>query len=465
MHGVKASRADIENVLAGKDGGALADLRPIDAMLRQDSETPGILAALRGRYIRPAPGGDLLRTPSILPTGRNLHGFDPFRIPSAFAMEEGARHAAQLLDRHMQDGNDLPRTVALVLWGTDNLKTQGVPIAQALALLGARPRFDGYGRLCGAELAPLAELGRPRIDVIATLSGIFRDLMPLQTKLLAEAAYLAASADEPTDQNFVRRNALAYMQANDCDLETAALRVFSNADGAYGANLNHAVESGVLDDENELAEMYARRKSFAYGRNGRPAKQPKLLEAMMADVDVAFQNLESVELGVTTLDQYFDNLGGISSMAQRAGGKNPAIYIGDQTRGAGVVRTLNEQVALETRTRTLNPKWYEGMLKHGYEGVRQIEAQVTNTMGWSATTGQVDAWVYAKIADTFMLDPQMRARLADLNPASASKVANRLIEASERNYWSPDEATLDALRRAGEDIEDRLEGVSKEMAA
>jgi magnesium chelatase subunit H len=465
-HGVKATREQVESVLAGgASDNALSDLRGINDLLQQDTETPALLAALKGRFIRPAPGGDLLRTPAILPTGRNLHGFDPFRIPSAYAMQEGARHAAQLLDRHMQDGNGLPGTVAMVLWGTDNLKSQGVPIAQALALMGARPRFDSYGRLCGAELVPLSELGRPRIDVVATLSGIFRDLMPLQTKLLAEAAFLAASADEPVEQNNIRRNTLAYMQAQTCDLETAALRVFSNADGAYGANLNQAVESGVWDDEDELAEMYSRRKSFAYGRNGRPAKQQQLLESMMAGVDVAFQNIESVELGVTTLDQYFDNLGGINRMVKRASGKDAAVYIGDQTRGAGVVRTLNEQVALETRTRTLNPKWYEGMLKHGYEGVRQIEVQVTNTMGWSATTGQVDPWVYAKIADTFMLDPQMRARLADLNAASAVKVANRLIEASERNYWSPDEATLEALRRAGEDIEDRLEGVTKEMAA
>jgi magnesium chelatase subunit H len=466
LHGVRATRADIQKVLSGNDANnPLADLRGINTMLQHDTETAGILSALRGHFIRPAPGGDLLRTPTILPTGRNLHGFDPFRIPSSFAMQEGARHAAQLLDRHMQDGNDLPTTVAMVLWGTDNLKTQGVPIAQALSLIGARARFDGYGRLCGAELVPLAELGRPRIDVVVTLSGIFRDLMPLQTKLLAEAAYLAACADEAVEQNAIRRNALAYMAAHNCDIETASLRVFSNADGAYGANVNQAIESGVWDDEDELAEMYSRRKSFAYGRNGRPAKQPQLLEAMMAGVDVAFQNLESVELGVTTLDQYFDNLGGINRMVKRASGKDAAIYIGDQTRGTGVVRTLNEQVSLETRTRTLNPKWYEGMLKHGYEGVRQIEVQVTNTMGWSATTGQVEPWVYAKIADTFMLDPQMRARLADLNAASAVKVANRLIEASERNYWSPDEATLDALRRAGEDIEDRLEGVTKEMAA
>ena len=436
-----------------------------DALLAQDHEAQGVLRALDGRYVPPAPGGDLLRTPEILPTGRNLHGFDPFRIPSAFAMKEGARGADLLLERHLADAGVLPRSIAFVMWGTDNLKTQGAPVAQALALIGARPRFDAYGRLAGAELVPLAELGRPRIDVVATLSGVFRDLMPLQTKLLAEASFLAASADEPEEMNFVRANALAHMAATGCDLETAALRVFSNADGAYGANLNFAVENGAWEDEDELAELFARRKCFAYGRQGRSERRPELLNAVMAKVDVAYQNLESVELGVTSLDQYFDNLGGLSRLAQRAGGRGPAVYIGDQTRGAGVVRTLNEQVALETRARMLNPKWYEGMLKHGYEGVRAIEAHVTNTMGWSATTGAVDGWVYDRIAQTYMLDPDMRERLAALNPTSAAKLANRLIEATERNYWSPDEETLEALRRAGEEIEDRIEGVGATSGA
>lgn len=444
---------------------ALNALATTNALLEQEHEVPAILRALDARYIRPAPGGDLLRTPEVLPTGRNLHGFDPFRIPSAFAMAEGARHAQLLIERHVGDGAAFPRTIAFVMWGTDNLKSQGVPIAQALSLLGAQPRFDGYGRLCGAQLIPLEQLARPRIDVIVTLSGIFRDLMPLQTRLLAEATFLAASADEDIEMNFVRKHALEYMQANGCDIETAALRVFSNADGAYGSNLNHAVESGAWEEEDELAEMYARRKCFAYGRNGKSARQPALLNAVMANVDIAYQNLESVELGVTTLDQYFDNLGGLSRLAKRASGSAPAIYIGDQTRGAGAVRTLNEQVALETRTRILNPKWYEGMLKHGYEGVRHIEAHVTNTMGWSATTGEVDSWVYDKIAQTYMLDPEMRARLTALNPTSAAKVASRLIEANERKYWDADEATLDALRRASEDIEDHIEGVAVEMAA
>jgi magnesium chelatase subunit H len=217
----------------------------VDALMAQDNELPALIAALDGRYIRPAPGGDLLRTPAVLPTGRNLYGFDPFRMPTAYAVQDGARQADLLLARHVADSGALPETVALLLWGSDNLKSEGGPLAQALWLLGAKPRRDGYGRLCGAELVPLAELRRPRVDVIVTLSGIFRDLLPLQTKLLAEAALLAAQADEPAEKNFIRKHVMAFMAAQGGTIEDAALRVFSNQEGNYGANVNNLIESGA----------------------------------------------------------------------------------------------------------------------------------------------------------------------------------------------------------------------------
>jgi magnesium chelatase subunit H len=475
-HGSRPERAAIETLVAGRgieqalQAGAIArteasvalmeELAAADLMLAKDTEVDAILRALDGRFIRPAPGGDILRTPAVLPTGRNLHGFDPFRIPSAFAVRDGAKQAQRLIDRHMADGNPLPESIAMVLWGSDNLKNEGSPIAQALALMGTLPRFDSYGRIAGATLIPLAELGRPRIDVVITLSGIFRDLMPLQIKLLAEAAFLAASADEPLEQNYLRKHALAYQREHGCTLEIASLRVYGNAEGAYGSNVNNLIESSNWSDENELAETYSRRKGFAYGRSGRPVQQTAMLQSVLADVQLTYQNLDSVELGVTTVDNYFDTLGGITQAVKRAkGGELPPVYIGDQTLGDGAVRSLRDQVALETRTRMLNPKWYEGMLEHGYEGVRQIEVHVTNTMGWSATTGQVQPWVYQQLTQTFMLDPEMRDRLARLNPTASARVANRLLEASERKYWQPDAQMLDALRKASEELEDRLEGV------
>ncbi|QTN24671.1 magnesium chelatase subunit H [Rhizobacter sp. AJA081-3] len=491
-HGQRPARTLVEALVAGQtpeqvfthaaaeDSAAttielLRELARADVLMAQDHEIGGILHALDGRFLRPAPGGDLLRTPAILPTGRNLHGFDPFRIPSAYAVQDGTRQAERLLQRYLADGNAFPETIAMVLWGTDNLKSEGGPIAQALALLGAKPRFDSYGRLAGAELIALEQLGRPRVDVVITMSGIFRDLLPLQIRMLAEAAFLAASADEPAEQNFVRKHALAFQKEHGCDLEAASLRVFGNAEGAYGANVSHLIDNGQWDDEDELAETYSRRKGFAYSRTGRPVQQCALLQSVLASVQLAYQNLDSVELGVTTIDTYFDTLGGISRAVQRAktaqGHEAAAmapVYIGDQTRdglGGGTVRTLSEQVALETRTRMLNPKWYEGMLEHGYEGVRQIEVHVTNTMGWSATTGQVQPWVYQQLSETFVLDEKMRERLARLNPTASAKVASRLLEASERQFWTPDDKTLEALRRAGEELEDRLEGILPEKAA
>ncbi len=464
--GESPSSAEMEEWLdALQDSLSEEDLQKVRRELNIDSELPAILHALDGGFIRPVPGGDLTRTTDVLPTGRNLHSFDPYRIPSSYSMIAGATQAEELVQRFIDDAGKLPESVAIVLWGTDNIKTEGAPIAQCLQLIGARPRFDGYGRLAGAELIPLQELGRPRIDAVMTLSGIFRDLLPNQTRLLAEAAFLAASADEPLEQNFVRKHALAYQQETGCDVETAALRVFSNANGAYGSNVNQLVDSGNWDDDDSLAEQYSRRKCFAYGRSGAPERQAELLQRSLQDVDFTYQNLESAELGITTIDHYFDTLGGISRAVHRVKGESVEVYIGDQTGDGNTIRTLSEQVALETRTRMLNPKWYEGMLEHGYEGVKQIESHVTNTMGWSATTGKVAPWIYQQISDTFVLDEDMRRRLASLNPAASAKVANRLLEAHERQYWSPDPETLAALEKAGEELEDVLEGLTEVVAA
>ncbi|WP_425472043.1 magnesium chelatase subunit H [Sulfitobacter sabulilitoris] len=447
------ARAEYLRILPQSD----ADTRArIDHLLQQETELDAICRALAGRFTQPVAGGDLIRSPEILPTGRNIHAFDPFRMPTEFACRDGAKQAQLLLDTHPE----VPRTVALVLWGSDNIKSDGGPIGQALALMGCTPRFDSFGRISGADLIPLDRLGRPRIDVIMTLSGIFRDLLPLQTRMLAEAALRCAEADEPLDRNFVRAHALAYCDKTGCDMATAALRVFSNAEGAYGSNVNALVDSSAFGDEDELADAYEARKSFAYGVDGKASANTALLQSALAEVDVAYQNLESVELGVTSVDHYFDTLGGIARAVKRAKGSDAAVYIGDQTRGAGKVRTLRDQVALETRSRALNPKFFEGLLKHGPEGVRQIEAHVTNTLGWSATTGQVEPWVYQRISETFVLDDEMRKRLADLNPTASSRMANRLLEANDRNYWTPDAETLAALQDAADALEDQLEGIA-----
>ena len=439
-----------------------ADRAGLAAKIASCDELGSLMHALDGGYIHPAPGGDVVANPDVLPTGRNIHGFDPFGLPSAFACKLGSEQAEQLIARHVNGGQAFPESIAMVLWGTDNMKSEGVQIAQAMTLMGARPRRDSYGRLCGAQLIPLEELGRPRIDVVMTLSGIFRDLLPMQTRMLAEAALLASQADETSEANFIRKHTLAQMARHGCDMETAALRVFSNAEGAYGANVNQMIDGGVWADPDELANAFETQKGFAYGVSGTPVQRREMLQSALGTVDFTYQNLESIELGINDVDQYVDGLGGVARSVAKAKGADAPVYILDATRGKAKVRTLAEQIDLEARTRTLNPKWFEGLLEHGYEGVRQIEGHVNSTFGWSATTGQVAPWVYQKISETFVLDAEMRRRMSALNPKSSARVAGRLLEACDRNLWEPDEATLAALREASDELEDRLEGVFAE---
>ncbi len=433
VHGLVPDRAGIDRLVAGASPEEAAGPGADDATSRPSGRSPGPTGCSpRTTRFRPCcapstaascPGRRrrrlaLARDPAY---GRNLHGFDPYRIPSAFALADGRAQVERLLARHAADGGAYPESVALVLWGSDNLKSEGAPVAQALALMGAAPRFDGYGRLCGAVLVPLEDLGRPRIDVVATLSGIFRDLLPLQTKLLAEAAYLAATADEPAAMNFVRKHALAHQATHGIDIETAALRVFSNAEGAYGANLNHLVDSGRWEDEAELCETFSRRKSFAYGRDGRPEPRRALMQAVLAGCQ---SRLPEPRFGRGRGDERRPLL----RRARRHGpgsGQGPR-DLGPRLHqrpdpGEGRVRSLSEQVALETRTRMLNPKWVEGMLGHGYEGVRQIDQHLTNTVGWSATTDGVAPWIYQRITETYVLDEAMRERMAALNPAASPR--------------------------------------------
>jgi magnesium chelatase subunit H len=441
---------------------ALVDL---DRRLEGNPELDAVVHALDGGHIAPAPGGDVIRNPEVLPTGRNTYGFDPWRVPTPAAQLEGRAQAERLLGRLREELGHWPASVGLALWGTDNMKRDGAPLAQALALIGAEPRFDTYGRLCGSRLLSLEELGRPRVDVVVTASGVFRDLLPLQMRLLADAAYQAACAEEPAEMNPIRAHALAQMEQLGCTLEEAACRVFSNADGAYGANVNQTVEGGAWQETDELADVFVKRKGYAYGRDGRPVAAHGLMRMALAGVEAAYQNLDSVELGVNDVDQYVDALGGLTKAAARESGRQVGAYVGDETRGSGVVRSLQEQVSLEARTRTLNPRWYEAMLGHGYQGVRELEARVTTTLGWSATAGAVQPWVYQGIGETFVLDPEMRRRLAELNPDAAARMAGRLVEATDRGFWEPDPDTLAALQDAADELEDRLEGIDPEAAA
>jgi magnesium chelatase subunit H len=427
-----------------------------------DNELGSLLRALEGEYIEPGPGGDPIRNPGVLPTGKNIHALDPQSIPTAAAVQSAKIVVDRLLDRQkLENGGNYPETIACVLWGTDNIKTYGESLAQIMWMVGVKPVPDALGRVNKLELIPLEELGRPRIDVVVNCSGVFRDLFINQMNLLDKGVKMAAEADEPLEMNFVRKHALAQAEEMGINLRQAATRVFSNASGSYSSNVNLAVENSTWEEEAELQEMYLTRKSFAFNSDnpGMMDENRKVFEAALKTADATFQNLDSSEISLTDVSHYFDSDPTKVVATLRNDGKKPAAYIADTTTANAQVRSLSETVRLDARTKLLNPKWYEGMLSHGYEGVRELSKRLVNTMGWSATAGAVDNWVYEDSNDTFIKDEAMRDRLMNLNPHSFRKVVSTLLEANGRGYWETNESNLNLLRQLYQEVEDRIEGV------
>ncbi|MBD1904332.1 magnesium chelatase subunit H [Funiculus sociatus GB2-A5] len=426
-----------------------------------DNELGALLKGLEGEYIIPGPGGDPIRNPDVLPTGKNIHALDPQSIPTAAAVKSAKVVVDRLLERQRAETGAYPETIACVLWGTDNIKTYGESLAQIMWMVGVKPVPDALGRVNKLELIPLAELGRPRVDVVINCSGVFRDLFINQMNLLDQAVKMAAEADEPLSMNFVRKHALQQAEEMGINLRQAATRVFSNASGSYSSNINLAVENSTWESESELQDMYLSRKSFAFTSDspGTMEQSRQIFETALKTAEVTFQNLDSSEISLTDVSHYFDSDPTKVVASLRGDGKTPASYIADTTTANAQVRTLSETVRLDARTKLLNPKWYEGMLSHGYEGVRELSKRLVNTMGWSATAGAVDNWIYEDTNTTFIQDEEMRKRLMNLNPHSFRKVVATLLEVNGRGYWETSESNLQMLRELYQEVEDRIEGI------
>ena len=445
------------------------DLKPLFEFLQfclkqvvKDNELSALLSALDGEYILPGPGGDPIRNPDVLPTGKNIHALDPQSIPTSAAVNSAKTVVDRLLERQrIENGGAYPETIATVLWGTDNIKTYGESLAQMMWFVGVKPVPDSLGRMNKLELISLEELGRPRVDVVINCSGVFRDLFVNQMALLDRAVKMAAEADEPLEMNFVRKHALAQAEEFGMSLRSAATRIFSNASGSYAANVNLAVENSSWEEEQELRDMYLARKSFAFNCDnpGMMEQSRSLLESSLKTADVTFQNLDSSEISLTDVSHYFDSDPTKVVASLRDDGKKPASFVADTTTANAQVRSLSETVRLDARTKLLNPKWYEGMLSNGYEGVRELSNRLVNTMGWSATADAVDNWVYEDTNDTFINDPEMCQRLMDLNPNSFRRMVTTLLEVNGRGYWETSDENIERLQELYEEVENRIEGV------
>ncbi len=347
------------------------------------------------------------------------------------------------------------------MWGTAAMRTSGDDVAEVLALLGVRPAWDEASRrLTGLEPVPLAELGRPRIDVTVRISGFFRDAFPHVVTALDDAVRLVAGLDEPDEANYVRAHAQADLAAHG-DERRATTRIFGSKPGAYGAGLLPLIDARNWRDDADLAEVYAAWGGFAYGRDldGQEARAD--METSYRRIAVAAHNTDTLEHDIADSDDYFQYHGGMIATVRALTGRAPRAYIGDSTRPDTVrTRSLSEETARVFRARVVNPRWVDAMKRHGYKGAFELAATVDYLFGYDATAGVVEDWMYDKLTQTYVLDEGMREFFAQSNPWALHGIAERLLEAAERKLWAaPDPDILAALRQAylqtEGDLEDR----------
>ncbi len=423
-------------------------------------EIDAVLHALAGGYTPAGPSGSPLRgLVNVLPTGRNFYSVDPKAIPSRLAWETGRLMADSLLERHRADTGGWPRSVGLSVWGTSAMRTSGDDIAEVLALIGVRPRWDEMSRrVVGLDVIPLAELGRPRIDVTVRISGFFRDAFPHVIAFLDDAFRLVAGLEEGPEDNYVRAHVQADL-GDHGDERRATTRIFGSKPGSYGAGILSLIEAGNWRDSADLAEVYATWGGFAYGRelDGVPARAD--MERRYRRIDVAAKNVDTREHDIADSDDYFQYHGGMIATVRALTGKAPLAYVGDSTVPDSVrTRTLTEETARVFRARVVNPRWIAAMRRHGYKGASEFAATVDYLFGFDATAGVVTDWMYDQLARTYVLEKENHDFLRHANPWALQSMIERLHEAVDRGLWEePDPELVAELQRVYLDVEGDLE--------
>lgn len=428
-----------------------------DLLNQNTDEITNLLRGLNGEYIPPAPGGDLLRDGAgVLPTGRNIHALDPYRMPSPGAYIRGQEIARKIIAQNLTETGAYPETVAVMLWGLDAIKTRGESIGILLELVGAEPIKEGTGRIVRYELKPLAELDHPRIDVLANLSGIFRDSFANIIELLDDLFLRAAQAEEPPEQNFIRKHYLD-LQAQGIDNPTA--RLFSNPAGDFGSLVNDRVVDSNWENGEELGNTWASRNSYTYGRKEKGTANPQLLNQLLQTTSQIVQEIDSVEYGLTDIQEYYANTGGLKKAAEMRSGKKVKTSLVESFSQDTTPRDLDELLRIEYRTKLLNPKWAQAMVEQGSGGAYEVSQRMTALIGWGATADFTDNWVYDRAAETYAFDEEIANRLKESNPEAFRNIIGRMLEANGRGFWQADADKLQKLRELYEVADDMLEGL------
>jgi cobaltochelatase CobN len=455
----------VERIVGMPNDAAAAVLRfacheVIPRLARTGDEITAILHALDGGYVPAGPSGSPLRgLINVLPTGRNFYSVDPKAIPSRLAYQTGEAMAESLLRRHLDETGDYPQSVGLSVWGTSAMRTSGDDIAEVLALLGVLPVWDEASRrVVGLEVIDLAELGRPRIDVTVRISGFFRDAFPHVVAMLDDAVRLVVDRDEPSELNFVRQHAQVDLAAHG-DHRRATTRIFGSKPGSYGAGILPLIEAGNWRSDHDLAEVYTAWGGFAYGRDldGVPARED--MEANYRRIAVAAKNVDTKEHDIADSDDYFQYHGGMVATVRALTGVDPKAYVGDSTTPDAIrTRSLTEETARVFRARVINPRWIAAMQRHGYKGAFELAATVDYLFGFDATAGVVTDWMYAQLADNYVLDKDNQDFMKHANPWALRGIIEKLSEAVDRGLWQePDPDLITELQQVYLDVEGDLE--------
>ncbi|CCH77317.1 Aerobic cobaltochelatase subunit cobN [Nostocoides japonicum T1-X7] len=445
---------DVQRVLA------FAATEVVPRLAGTSGELDAVLHSLAGGFVPAGPSGSPLRgLVNVLPTGRNFYTVDPRAVPSRLAWQTGQAMADSLLQRYLEETGEYPPSVGLSVWGTSAMRTAGDDIAEVLALIGVRPEWDEQSRrVSRLEVVPLAELGRPRIDVTVRISGFFRDAFPHVVAMLDDAVRMVAELDEPDAQNHVRAHTRADL-ATHGDTRRATTRIFGSKPGSYGAGILQAVESGSWRDDKDLAEVYTAWGGFAYGRDldGAPAADD--MRTNYRRIAVAAKNVDSAEHDIADSDDYFQYHGGMVATVRALTGADPKAYVGDSTSPDAVrTRTLSEETARVFRARVVNPRWIGAMQRHGYKGAFELAATVDYLFGFDATAGVVHDWMYDRLAKDYVLDETNQEFMRRSNPWALRGIVERLHEAADRGLWAePDPEVIAAMQEVYLSIEGDLE--------
>ena len=422
-------------------------------------ELDSVIHALNGGFVRPAYGADPVRMGAgALPSGRNIHGIDPWRLPTDAALERGQKMAELLLERHRKQHGEWPRTVGQTLWAMDTIKSEGETLGVVLGLVGAEPERDGQGKIFKFRLIPTETLGRPRIDVLLDVSSVFRDTFQMSLDLFDELFREACLADEAPENNYLRAHMLE-MIAQGRSTEEATARIFSQAPGQYGNGVDAVIDESQWEGKEQLADLYQQRTSYLAGGKRAGQAAPELLRNLLGRVDHVFQAIDSVEYGLTDMTHYYGHSGALRLAAKGARTAAVPLTYAESFTGEVRLNDSDELLRIEARAKILNPKWFEALLGHGHSGAAEISNRFTHLLGWGAL-GSVDQWVFDGAVQTYLFDESVRTRLEEANPEAMRNAVSRLIEANGRGLWKADQETLDRLQTLYSDIEDRLEGIT-----